>query len=174
MGQLKEVKLVSTGIYLGGKPVSFEEVENVIGEFKDIPPKMKIMIPKLKNIMKKILKGCCYFAIDPEKNKPMETVTSLSVKAIKKALEKASMKPQELEYILFRNNLRIDGIYTDLFLPNAKYLSFLLPLIKLQFFLKRKRSQRKQGPDYLPLHKTLLLPEILYGRHLIIKASKKE
>ena len=85
MSSLKEVKLVSTGIYLAGKPVSFEEVENVIGEFKDVPPKIKAMIPKLKNIMKKILKGRCYFAIDPEKNKPTETVTSLSAKAIKKA-----------------------------------------------------------------------------------------
>ncbi|MFC1658187.1 class I SAM-dependent methyltransferase [Candidatus Omnitrophota bacterium] len=79
---------------------------------------------------------------------------------------------QELEYILFSNNLSIAGIYTDLYLPNARCLSFLLPLIKLQFFLKRKRSQRKHGPDYLSLHKALLSAELLYGRHLIIEAVK--
>jgi SAM-dependent methyltransferase len=79
---------------------------------------------------------------------------------------------QELEYLLFKNNLEIDNIYTDLYLPNAKRLSFLLPLIRFQCFNKARKSQRKQGPDYLRLHKILLSPELLYGRHLIIKARK--
>ena len=81
---------------------------------------------------------------------------------------------QELEYLLFKNNLEIKNIYTDLFLPTAKCLCFLLPLIKLQCFSKRKRSLKKGGPDYLRLHKILFSPELLYGRHLIIKARKRD
>lgn len=100
MNLLNEVKLVSTGFYLPGKLIPFDEVEKVIGSLEDTPPKIKIMTQKLKNIMKKILKAPCYLAVDLEKNKPMETITSLSVKAIKKALEKAKMKPQEIEYIV--------------------------------------------------------------------------
>ena len=79
---------------------------------------------------------------------------------------------QELEYLLFKNNFEIKGIYTNLSLPTARYLAFFLPLIKLQCLIKRKRSARKGGPNYLRIHKILLSPELLYGQHLIVKAHK--
>lgn len=80
---------------------------------------------------------------------------------------------QELEYLLFKNNLEIKEFYTDLFLPAAKWLSFLIPLIKFQSYIKRKKSYKKGGVDYSRIHKVLLSPELLYGRHLIVKAYKK-
>lgn len=31
MGNLKEVELVSTGVFLPGKPISFDDIEKIIG-----------------------------------------------------------------------------------------------------------------------------------------------
>ena len=78
----------------------------------------------------------------------------------------------ELEYLLFKNGFEIEGIFTDLYLPAAKALSFLKPLIKMQQSGKRKRSFKKGGIDYRRIHEILLSNELLYGRHLILKARK--
>lgn len=77
---------------------------------------------------------------------------------------------QELEYLLWTNRLIIGGIFTSIY-ENLE-LSFLVPLIKLQLFLKQRRSRKKGGIDYSRIHKILLSKELLYGRHLIIKGVK--
>jgi SAM-dependent methyltransferase len=80
---------------------------------------------------------------------------------------------QELEYLLFRNGLRIETVYTDLIKSSLKFLGFvLLPLIKWQCSQKEKRSLKKGGIDYKRIHRILLSKELLYGRHLIIAATK--
>jgi len=99
MVNLKEVELVSTGYYLPGEPIPFDQIDLVVGEFHSLSPLEKKRISKYKGMMKKILKGCSYLAIDPVSRKPLETITSLSVKAIKKALETADLKINEIEYI---------------------------------------------------------------------------
>ena len=100
MSVLKEVELVSTGVFLPGKPIPFDDIEGVIGELDKITPIMKIKTQKLKSIMKKILKATCYFAMDPEKKKPLETITSLTTKSIKVALKKAAMVPEDIDLIV--------------------------------------------------------------------------
>lgn len=77
---------------------------------------------------------------------------------------------QELEYLLWTNGLIVDSIFTSIY-ENLE-LSFLVPLIKLQLFLKERRSIRKGGIDYSRIHNILLSKELLYGRHLIIKGIK--
>ena len=96
----KEVELISTGIYLPGNPIPFDNIEEYIGALDKVPDKTKHQISKLRNIMKRILKACCYYAIDPKTKKSIETVSSLSVKAINNALTKAKMRPEELELII--------------------------------------------------------------------------
>lgn len=100
IGNLKEVELVSTGVYLPGEPIQFDNIEEVIGKLEDINPELKTKTQKLKSIMKKTLKACCYLSVDPKTKKPLETITSLSVKAIRKALQKAAMQPQDVEFIV--------------------------------------------------------------------------
>jgi len=78
----------------------------------------------------------------------------------------------ELEYLLFKNGFQIEGIFADLYLPTAKALSFLKPLIKMQQYIKRKRSLKKGDINYRRIHALLLSDELLYGRHLILKARK--
>ena len=100
MDNLKEVEVVSTGVYLPGAPIPLDDIEKVLGDLDNIDPVMKTKIHKLKSIMKRVLKACCYFAVDPKTNKPTETITSLSVKAIREALRKASMRPQDIELLV--------------------------------------------------------------------------
>lgn len=78
----------------------------------------------------------------------------------------------EIEYMLYENRLIIEKIYTDLINPKAKTLMFFLPLLKLQLYLKRMRSIKKKGIDYTRIHHLALSKELLYGRHLILKARK--
>lgn len=77
----------------------------------------------------------------------------------------------ELEFLLYSCKFNIEGIYTSVF--DFSPFLFILPLIKLQLYFKRVRSLRKGGIDYTRIHKLLLSPELLLGRHLIIKARKK-
>lgn len=79
---------------------------------------------------------------------------------------------QELDYILHKNGFKIKKVTTDFFHRSAKAFCFLKPLLWLQMYLKRHRAKRKGNIDYSRIHKTLLSPELLYGRHLIIKAKK--
>ena len=50
----------------------------------------------------------------------------------------------------------------------------LLPIIKFQSWQKERRVTKKGGSiDYGRIHKILLSKELLFGRHLIIKANKE-
>ena len=80
------------------------------------------------------------------------------------------LRYQELEFLLHDCRFRIDRIFTSLY--ENLFLSFFIPLIKFQVFIKNKRSLRKKGLDYSRINKILLSKEILFGRHLIIEASK--
>jgi len=101
MVQLNEVELISTGYHLPGNPIPFAKVEDVLGLLDKASPKIQKLVPRLKNMIEDILKAkCCYFAIDPKTKKQSETNTDMSVKAIKQALERAKLKPDDLDLIV--------------------------------------------------------------------------
>jgi hypothetical protein len=76
----------------------------------------------------------------------------------------------ELEYLLSSCGFEISGIFTSVYegFGNA----FIIPLIKLQAWNKEHRARSKGGVDYSRINKILLSRELLFGRHLIIKAKK--
>ena len=84
-------------------------------------------------------------------------------------------KYPELEYILFDSGFTVEDIFSSFFEPQARILSLIcLPLLRLQAYLKCRRSRKKgEGIDYRRIFRILLSPEILCSRHLIIKARKK-
>lgn len=80
---------------------------------------------------------------------------------------------QELEYLLFKNGLRAENVYTDRIKSSLKFLGFMLsPLLKWQCWQKERRSLKKGGIDYKRINKILFSDELFFGRHLIIKAAK--
>lgn len=83
-------------------------------------------------------------------------------------------KYPELEYILFDTGFKIESLFSSVFELQARMLSiFYLPIMKLQAYFKCRRAKKKGDMDYRRIFKILLSPELLYGRHLIIKARKK-
>lgn len=81
---------------------------------------------------------------------------------------------QELEYLLDRNGLRVEGLFTDSLRSSVRFLAFLIkPLFALQMKSTERHSRRKGGVDYRRIHKLLLSDELLLGRHLILEARKK-
>lgn len=104
MNQLKEVELVSTGVYLPGEPVPFKDLEKILGKFDQAPPRVTKMENKLRALAKDLL-GIeqVYYAIDPATGEMTENNTSMAVKAIKDSLKKAQMNEQEIDCILYGN-----------------------------------------------------------------------
>ncbi|MFH1684057.1 MAG: 3-oxoacyl-ACP synthase III family protein [Candidatus Margulisiibacteriota bacterium] len=101
MSKLKEVELVSTGVYLPGDPVKFDEIEKVIGYLDDAPPRMKKLIEKLRPSMKELIGiDTCHFAVDPVTKKINESILTLATKASRRALQSANMDSQEVEAII--------------------------------------------------------------------------
>ncbi|MBN2058010.1 MAG: hypothetical protein JW782_04385 [Candidatus Saganbacteria bacterium] len=104
MADLKEVELLSTGVFLPGEPVAFDQIEAVLGPLSHAPERLKRMIKKLKSLSKnRIGIEQCHFAIDPGTRQQTETNTSMAVKAIRQALAKANMGPADIDCILLGN-----------------------------------------------------------------------
>lgn len=81
---------------------------------------------------------------------------------------------QELEYLLFKSRFCVKTIYTDLMKSSLKFPWFMLSLlIKFQCSQKERRSLKKGGINYQRINKILLSKELLFGRHLILKAKKE-
>lgn len=78
----------------------------------------------------------------------------------------------ELEYLLSDCCFNVIRVFTSRFEGLA--IGVLLPVIIMQYWLEDRRSARKGGIDYRRIHKILLSKELLFGRHLIIKAEKTE
>lgn len=76
----------------------------------------------------------------------------------------------ELEYLLTDNGFKISGIFSSVYEGYSFW--FLLPIIKFQAWQKEQRSLKKGNIDYRRIHKIILSKELLFGRHLIIKAQK--
>ena len=87
MNQLKEVELVSTGVYLPGEPVPFDDLEKVLGKFDKAPPRVMKMENKLRALAKELI-GIekVYYAIDPATGQMTESNTSMAVKAIREII----------------------------------------------------------------------------------------
>ena len=84
-------------------------------------------------------------------------------------------KYPELEYILFDTGFNIEHVFSSVFELRARiYSLFLLPIIKMQAYFKCHRARKKGDMNYNRIFKILLSPELLYSRHLIIKARTRK
>jgi SAM-dependent methyltransferase len=100
---------------------------------------------------------------------PLEQIKNLKDNAFQ--LHVIPYRYHELEYLLYDSGMNVEKVYTSIL--EGKGLSFLKPLIRYQLLSKEKRSLKKGGLDYSRINKVLLSDEILFGRHLIVKAVKR-
>lgn len=98
----KKVKIVGSGTYLPGHPVSIEEVDGILGELSLAPAKTKKWLDMTRGIMKQMLDvKNYYFAIDPATREFADDNITMSVKAAGEALKMAGMNSEEIEFIAY-------------------------------------------------------------------------
>ncbi|MCK4912813.1 MAG: hypothetical protein KAS05_03720, partial [Candidatus Omnitrophica bacterium] len=131
--------------------------------------KLVLSTPNVLNLKSRIrflIEGCWeYFREIPMEHSqnPKEVIWNLHL---------MPWRYHELEYMLYHNGLDIKGIFTSK--HEGLGLSFLIPLIQFQLLLKMKRVKSKSSIDYTRINKILLSKDMLFGKHLIVKAVKRE
>lgn len=97
-----KVRVASTGAYLPGQPVTFDQINSVLGELSDAPPEVDKWIKQVSPLMKEMLGIEQYhYAIDPTTGEFSETNITMSVKVANIALEKAGMKAEEIDLLIY-------------------------------------------------------------------------
>jgi len=143
----------------------------VMGELKRIlKPGGKLILStpnilNLKSRMRYLVEGCWEYFREPliENSKnPRMVIWNLHV---------IPWRYHELEYLLYHSGLAIETIATSR--HRGLGLCFLIPLIKLQLYLKARRARSKGNVDYMRINKILSSKDMLFGEHLVIKAVKK-
>ncbi|MFH1458679.1 MAG: class I SAM-dependent methyltransferase [Candidatus Omnitrophota bacterium] len=153
-----------------------EVVEHLKNPYAVIPEVNRIMknngfliistpnILNLKSRLRFLFEGSYEYFREPaldQVNNPREVVFNLHL---------FPYRYQELEYLLSACGFKASNIFTSI--REGYWQWFLLPIIKFQAWQKERRSLRKGSLDYRRINKILLSKELLYGRHLIIKAKK--
>ena len=96
------VKLIGTGSYLPGKPITIDEVDSYLGRLTEAPKKIVKWLDRMKGLMDEMLEVEYYhYAIDPETREFTDDNVTMSVKAAKQAIEKAGLKPEDIELIVY-------------------------------------------------------------------------
>lgn len=96
------VKLTGAGSYLPGKPITIDEVDRYLGEITEAPKKIQKWLYRMKDLMKEMLEVEYYhFAIDPDTREFTDDNITMSVKAAKKALDKAGIKADDIDLIVY-------------------------------------------------------------------------
>ena len=99
---------------------------------------------------------------------PMEQVDN--PKEVIFNLHIAPWRYHELEYLLSSCGFNIAGNFTSVY-EGYEY-SFVLPIIKFQAAQKERRAQKNGKISYERINRIILSKELLFGRHLIVKAQK--
>ena len=121
-------------------------------------------ILNIKSRLRYLAEGAYEFFREPpldQLQNPKEKVFNLHI---------APYRYHELEYLLGATGFKIKQIFTSVY--EDQLLGIFWPFIKLQAFFKQNRALKKGGLDYSRIHKVLLSRELLFGRHLILKAIK--
>jgi SAM-dependent methyltransferase len=78
---------------------------------------------------------------------------------------------QELEYLLSASGFDIADIFTSVYEGHG--MAVLGPLMRWRAWSKERRSRAKGGISYARIHRILLSKELLFGRHVIVRAQKQ-
>jgi len=97
-----KVRMIGTGSFLPGKPLTIDEVDCFLGPLTGAPVKIQKWLERMKVLMKELLEvEHYYFAIDPVTRAFTEDNITMSVKAAKLALSQANLKPADIDLIVY-------------------------------------------------------------------------
>jgi len=97
-----KVKIIGSGTYLPGEPRTPDEVDHILGELENAPPKIQKWLKMTKSLMSQMLDVEFYhFAIDPVTREFTDDNVTMSVKAAEKAIHMAGIKAQDVDFIAY-------------------------------------------------------------------------
>jgi 3-oxoacyl-[acyl-carrier-protein] synthase III len=98
----KSIRVAGTGSYLPGSPIPFEEVDACLGEITQAPEKVMKWFNRIRPLMKEMIDVEYYhFAFDKNSREYTDDNITMSVKAARKALDMAGMKPEDVQLIVY-------------------------------------------------------------------------
>jgi len=98
----QSVYIAGSGTFLPGNPIPFNQIDNILGELKDAPDKIRNWIDRMKPVMAELLDiEYLHYAIDPITREFTEDNITMSVKAAERALTYAGMSPSDIDLICY-------------------------------------------------------------------------
>ena len=96
------VKMASVSSYLPGEPIPFDDINNYLGNFELASKKLKRWAENVQPMVKEMLGiKYCHYAFDNKTRTFTDDNLTMSVKAAKIALEKANLKAQDIDLLIF-------------------------------------------------------------------------
>jgi len=96
------VYICGSGSFLPGQPITFSDIETVLGELTEAPVKIRKWLKRSHSVMGELLDiDYVHYGIDPETGEFCEDNITMAVKAARKALEMADMVPSDIDLICY-------------------------------------------------------------------------
>ena len=97
-----KVKILGTGAFLPGKPLSIDEVDAVLGRLEQAPRRIQKWLDRMRGLMDELLEVEYYhYAIDPESGAFTEDNITMSVKAARQAIANAGIDAGDIDFIAY-------------------------------------------------------------------------
>ena len=98
----KDVYIAGIGSYSPGEPIPFSQIDGVLGEITEAPPKLLRWIDRMRPIMQEMLGvEYCHYALDPQTHQPTDDNVTMSVKSARKALAMAGLTPADMDLLVY-------------------------------------------------------------------------
>lgn len=98
----KYIRMAGVGSYLPGEPISFNKINEYLGNFEDAPKKIQSWANRVQPMMKEMLGiNYCYYAFDNKTRTFTDDNLTMSVEASKKAIESANLKSEDIDLIVY-------------------------------------------------------------------------
>lgn len=98
----RTVYICGSGSYLPGDPIAFSDIERILGELTEAPPKIRKWMKRTHELMGELLDiNYVHYGIDPATREFSEDNISMAVNAAGKALEAAAMEPGDIDLICY-------------------------------------------------------------------------
>ena len=108
-----DVHIIGTGSYLPGDGISFDAIEDVLGTLEHLPEGLAKWEKRMKKTMSRLMgTRKYYYGLDPATREPVEDNTTLSVKALQRAIAAAGIEPESIDLLVW------GGVFPDQLCPN--------------------------------------------------------
>jgi len=96
------VNIIGSGTYLPGKPIPFDNIEEVLGVLSGASKKIQKWIQRTTPVMKELLSvKYLHYAIDPVTKELTDDNITMSVKAAMAALDAAGIVPEDIDLLCY-------------------------------------------------------------------------